>query len=130
MCSVYVIDDDPIHQKITEILIKKTGLFKKHSAFPGVTPAIDALKQHKNDPENLPDIILLDLNMPVLDGWDFLERFKDYRHELQKHITIYIVSSSAIPSEIDRSTQYSFVKDFITKPLDSQKLTEISNHCN
>ena len=130
MCFVYVIDDDPIHQKITEILIKKTGLFKKHSAFPGVSPAIEALQQNKDTPENLPDIILLDLNMPVLDGWDFLNHFRDNKHELQKEIVIYIVSSSAIPAEMDRSSHYSFVKEFITKPLDSKKLIEIGNNCN
>jgi len=129
MCFVYVIDDDPIHQKITEILIRKTGAFKKHLAFPGVSPAMDALKQHKDEPENLPDIILLDLNMPVLDGWDFLNQFRDYKEELKKYIQIYIVSSSAIQSEIDRSTQYSFVKEFISKPLDFQKLIQISSLC-
>lgn len=130
MCSVYVIDDDPIHQKITEILIRKTGVFKKHSAFPGVSTAMEALKENKDEPENLPDIILLDLNMPVLDGWDFLDRFRNHKDEFKKEIIIYIVSSSAIPAEIDRSSQYSFVKEFITKPLDSQKLIEISSICN
>ncbi|WP_207421408.1 response regulator [Desertivirga brevis] len=130
MCFVYVIDDDPIHQKITEILIRKSGAFKKHTAFPGVSSAIEALQLHKNEPENLPDVILLDLNMPVLDGWDFLDQFKDQKAELQKNIQVFIVSSSAIQSEIDRSTQYSFVKEFITKPLDTQKLIEISSLCN
>lgn len=130
MCHVYVIDDDPIHQKISNILLKTIGVFKRQTNFLEAQSAMQALIENKGTAEELPDIILLDLNMPIVNGWDFLDQYTEIRSELIKESFIYIVSSSTISSEIERSANYPSVKEFIVKPLEIEKLQEIHNrHC-
>lgn len=78
-----------------------------------------------NQPELLPDVIFLDLNMPVLDGWGFLEEYLLLEPKMSKKIEIYIVSSSISPSELERSQRIPVVTDFLTKPLSRSKFVEI-----
>ena len=72
MSKVFIIDDDPIHQRIAQIMIAKHELFDEYSSYTEAELALDYLKENINNNIGLPDVILLDLNMPVVDGWDFL----------------------------------------------------------
>ncbi|PLB17916.1 MAG: Two-component response regulator [Flavobacteriaceae bacterium FS1-H7996/R] len=75
--------------------------------------------------EALPDVILLDLNMPVMDGWEFLEEFISLKPKLEKKIPIYIVSSSNDPADIMKAKSISEVTDFIIKPVTEAKFVEM-----
>ena len=115
--SVFIIDDDPIHQRIAQIMISKHNLFDEYFSYTEAQKALDFLKDHKKNVETLPDIILLDLNMPVVDGWDFLENFETLIKEIKKTIRVFIVSSSVDEKDVLRSKSYPTVKGFISKPL-------------
>jgi len=85
--------------------------------------ALDKLKALIESGGILPDLILLDLNMPIMDGWQFLDSFTEF--EIEKEIIIYIVSSSVDPVDHERSKHYSVVNNFVVKPISVDKVTEI-----
>ncbi|MEJ6981075.1 response regulator [Pedobacter sp. P351] len=120
MSKVFIIDDDPIHQRIAQIMITKHQLYDEFVSYTEAAKAIEALENNYKNPELLPDVILLDLNMPVMDGWDFLERFDKIKDMFTKEIRIFIVSSSVDEKDISRSQSYSTVKGFISKPLNPE----------
>jgi len=114
---VFIIDDDPIHQRIAQIMISKHNLFDEYFSYTEAQKALDFLQENKKNEETLPDVILLDLNMPVLDGWDFLDTFETLIKEFKKNIRVFIVSSSVDEKDLLRSKSYVAVKGFISKPL-------------
>lgn len=114
---VFIIDDDPIHQRIAQIMISKHNLFDEYFSYTEAQKALDFLQENKKNEETLPDVILLDLNMPVIDGWDFLETFETLVKEFKKGIRVFIVSSSVDEKDVLRSKTYVAVKGFISKPL-------------
>jgi len=91
--------------------------------------AIDFIKENAANTELLPEIIFLDINMPVLDGWGFLEDYILLMPELGKKITIYIVSSSISPHDVEKAKTLNAVADFIVKPFTKEKfLSAIEKH--
>ena len=117
MSKVFIIDDDVIHQRIAQIMIEKHHTYNVISSYTEAIKALEFISENLNNKSELPDVILLDLNMPVVDGWDFLERFKLFDQELIKDIHIYIVSSSVDETDKIRALAYPPVKGFISKPL-------------
>lgn len=119
----YIIDDDKLTVKLMSILISKNNFCDEIESFHNPQVALDKLKHNFNTNEILPDTILLDLNMPVMDGWQFLEEF--LLLPIQKKITIFIMTSSIDPNDIDKAKNYSVVKDYIDKPITAQKLNSL-----
>jgi len=82
----------------------------------------EALSKEKDGLLNVPEIILLDLNMPVMDGWEFLEIFQQRFPEFAAKTKIFILSSSINPSDREKAKSESNVVDFLSKPLDEFEL--------
>lgn len=115
MYSAYIIDDDPIFILLFKKIIAKSNRFEEVHNFHDGQFAIERL-QKLNDIEHImPDFIFLDLNMPNIDGWQFLDEVEklEFKHELN----IYIITSSIDNFEIEKAKKYKFVKQFISKPL-------------
>ncbi|WP_316842411.1 two-component system response regulator [Pedobacter gandavensis] len=125
MKKFYLIDDDTIFVFLTRKTLQVANLSTDLTVFEDGKKALLDLELFANQPDSLPDVIFLDLNMPVLDGWGFLEEFSLLEPKMSKKIEIYIVSSSISPSELERSQNIPVVTDFLTKPLSRSKFVEI-----
>jgi CheY-like chemotaxis protein len=125
---MWIIDDDVIYQKIIHKLIQKTEVISSHTSFTNGNEAITALKNTIKEKNLLPDIILLDINMPIMDGWEFMEEIKIIKSKIDKRITIYMVSSSIAPEDKNKSKTFADIFDYISKPLSVNDLmTIVSN---
>ena len=124
--KIFLVDDDEIFVLITKRVIQETNFAGEIKVFKNGKEAIDYLEKIADKKELLPEIIFLDLRMPVLDGWGFLEEFTQLKHKLAEKITVYIVSSSVSPYDIQRAKGISEVSDFIVKPVTKDKFIEIT----
>src|ERR1700749_3270748 len=130
--SILLVDDDEINNFISIKLIKKALLTSDIMACLNGKFAIDQLVDiQKKDPNKLPDYILLDINMPIMNGWEFLDEYKRLNIDPLGKSKIYIISSSVFSNDINKARSYPLVKDFISKPLNVDKIIElfkVENH--
>lgn len=120
---VYVVEDDRITAKITELHLHQHGAFGRVLKYENGRRALDALLQAQGRPANLPDLILLDLNMPVMDGWEFLEAFS--AHAWGKDVCVCVLTSSIQPDDIERAKAFEVVQGYFSKPIESELLDQI-----
>ncbi|WP_442589140.1 response regulator [Pedobacter sp. AW31-3R] len=125
MKKVYLIDDDDIFVFLTKKTILKVSDHVEVEVFSDGYQAITHLNEIAGDKDALPDVIFLDLNMPVMDGWEFLAEYEQLYNSLAREIQLYIVSSSISPHEMERSANIPVVSAFIIKPLVKEKFLEI-----
>jgi CheY-like chemotaxis protein len=124
--SVLLVDDDEINNFISIKLIKKALLNTDIIACLNGKYAIDQLVDiQKKDPTKLPDYILLDINMPIMNGWEFLDEYKRLNIDPLGKTKIFIISSSVFSNDINKARSYPLVKDFISKPLNVDKIVEL-----
>ena len=123
--KVCVIDDDDIYQFLLKKELKHTNLVEKISMFSDGRKALDFFYEHRKDGEQLPDVIFLDINMPIMNGWRFLDEFRHLMNDISKRVTIYMVSSSFDDRDIKKSKEYSEVSDYIIKPVKRANLISV-----
>ncbi|HEX3386887.1 MAG TPA: response regulator, partial [Mucilaginibacter sp.] len=87
---------------------------------------LDYIEENGNKPEKLPDVILLDLNMPMFTGWDFLERMQAISSAVKKNIKVHVLTSSVRVEDSEHAEQYPFVRSVISKPLTPNTIEKIT----
>ena len=120
---IYIVEDDPITSMITELLVSQHKLVGEVQKYMNGQAAFDKLQLVSQQATDIPDLILLDLNMPVMDGWEFLEAFS--RLELEKPVCVCVLTSSIDPDDIEKSKMYKEVKGYFTKPLDGEMIDKM-----
>lgn len=111
----FIIDDDPVFVLLFKKILLKLGQFETIQNFENGQLGLAALIEKFNNNDPFPDIIFLDINMPFMDGWEFLKALEKY--PFKDDLTIYMVSSSIDPTEIKKSKKFKTVKRFISKPI-------------
>lgn len=113
--AIFVVDDDPIHRLLMDKLFAKQPKPCRLLFFENGQKALNAL----TDPEAqvLPDLILLDIEMPVMNGWQFMEVFSKLDPAFTSRIPVYMVSSSFSDEDQERVKTYPLIKGYIVKPI-------------
>src|ERR1700743_118685 len=113
MKRVYLVDDDPIFVFLVKKILETVNSSLIIEIFRDGDMAITHLETIKDDPQLLPDLIFLDLNMPVLDGWGFLDQYATMHDKLTKDPTLYILSSTISTEDITRAVNYRLIRGFL-----------------
>ena len=128
--TVLSIDDDKVTQVLNGIHLNTNKFCNKIiEAYNGIE-AIDFFKKLDNGEisiESFPEIIFLDLNMPVMDGWDFFETFKREFAHFEEKTKIFILSSSINPKDVERAKNEKSIVAFLAKPLNAENLEKVLN---
>lgn len=123
--NLWIIDDDPMASFYIKRLAELGELANIITIYDKARGAMDYLQQHKNCEEQLPDVILLDIYMPEMDGWAFLKVFADIQSEFAKPIDIFIISSSDHLKDINKARSIPHVKAYLQKPVTLEVLRNL-----
>ena len=126
--NVLLVDDDNLNNLISTKYIKKYFANSNITSCLNGKIAIDLITEKKvSQPAFVYDYILLDLNMPVMNGWEFLDNYRYLETDANKNSRIFLLTSSIHDEDIQRASRYPFVKDYVVKPLFSDKICKIFN---
>jgi len=123
--NVLLIDDDHIFQFITRKNLEATRYTNKIHVCSNGEEAYKFLQANLNNAEEMPHVILLDINMPIMNGWEFLQAYESLPSALTKSIQVFLVTSSMNEADRKYSLQFNTVQDYVVKPLMKEKLVEI-----
>ncbi|MFY9310744.1 MAG: response regulator [Bacteroidia bacterium] len=122
--KICIIDDEEIIQFIVKTILQNLNDDISILSYKNGEEALLAFKEM--DKADLPDIILLDINMPVMGGWQFLDEFIKSKAHNEKKIAIYILSSSTAPGDKIRAKVYKDIIGYINKPIEADTLKKIT----
>ncbi|WP_277485758.1 response regulator [Catalinimonas alkaloidigena] len=122
---VMLIDDNETDNFISKRIIELTQFARNVVAKSSGQSALEYLHQHQDQPESLPNLIFLDINMPIVDGFMFLYEFENFSATVRDKCKVVILSSSDNQRDINRLINNNHVVKYITKPLTQNALEEI-----
>jgi CheY-like chemotaxis protein len=122
--KILLIDDDQLNNLINSRIITKFSDYTVDS----FTSGKDGLNYLRDcEPELFPEVIFLDINMPVMDGWEFLEEYEKLPGHLTRNCSVIMLTSSIDVSDIEKSKRYRSVKEFMSKPLTLESLRAVTS---
>ncbi len=121
--KIFIIDDDLLSTFLTQSMLSlENNTLDVHTFLSGAD-ALEILETSSD--ADMPDIIFLDLNMPFMEGWDFLDELQKLQPELNKKCAIYILTSSVDPSDIIKMKTYPVVTELLHKPMQAEEIQAI-----
>jgi len=124
---IWLVDDDHIYHIIMKKIIDKSGLSSEVSSFKNGKEAIQSMENIIQEKGQFPDLILLDIEMPVLDGWGFMTEWSQLKEFITSKIEIYISSSSIAIDDKERAKTNPDILGYMSKPISVEDLMLISN---
>ncbi|QDH78470.1 response regulator [Echinicola soli] len=122
---VLLIDDDEPTNYINEIILKRTGYVDKIVTVQSGMAALEYLKSVDENENPRPELIFLDINMPGISGWDFLEEYKKLPpHQKAKNVVVMLTKSINLDDD-EKSKTYQEISEYRSKPLTQDKISDI-----
>jgi CheY-like chemotaxis protein len=122
--NILVVDDDTIANFLIERIVQSTGMARNISKALNGREALAIFENHIYNASPLPEIVLLDLNMPIMNGFEFLKAYGELEFKDKDQILIILVTSSNNPSDIERARQFG-IKYYLTKPISAETIRGI-----
>lgn len=123
--SLMFVDDDRLTNMFHKIVVKKTTITEQYTFFDSPVKALAHIKELNNTEEEImPDIIFLDINMPEMTGWEFLDKYATLGI---KHSQVVMLTTSLLPSDLQKAKDHKLVHSFLNKPLDKDKLKKLAD---
>lgn len=123
--NILIIDDDQVNNFLFSRMVQTVGISEKAETVTSGRQGLVLLEEKIASGEPLPKVIFLDINMPLMNGWEFLEKYKEMPSSIRRQINLYMLSSSVYPEDINKAKSYEDVVDYITKPLTKEILLKI-----
>lgn len=123
--KVCIVDDDSVYQYTMTVTLEQLSKVEKILLFSDGEEALDYLIENIDCQDNLPNVIFLDIDMPIMDGFQFMEEYVKIKPKVGKKITIYMVSSSIDDRDISKAKAISEISDYIIKPIKSNHLKDL-----
>ncbi|GGG37354.1 response regulator [Croceivirga lutea] len=120
-----IIDDDEIYIELLKIKMRDINFCEECLVYNDGQSAIEAIKEICDTNRSLPEVIFLDINMPILDGWGFLDHYEKLEICKTDKVVIYMVTSSMAKADLERVQEFKSIKKYIVKPITKEQLTEI-----
>ncbi len=120
-----LVDDNKVDNFFHERVIKKYNPAIKVITKESAEEGLDYLRNKDCDQDNHPDIIFLDINMPGMNGWEFLEEYKNLDKNLQCRLIVIMLTTSKNPDDIEMAKKHNILSGFKTKPLDKEILDKV-----
>ncbi|HEY2581548.1 MAG TPA: response regulator [Mucilaginibacter sp.] len=124
MCKLVVIDDNPTDHYIMQRLLHNNYNCEQATYTFDGRLILDYLKENKDTDASIPDLIFLDLDMPGITGWEFLDELETINSSSKKNVQVHIMSSSIRSADVFHSKKYACVSSFMTKPLSRELLNK------
>jgi CheY-like chemotaxis protein len=120
---VYIVEDDAIASYVIKRIADDHPLIRQSIVFRDARLALESICHLKENGLSMPDLLLLDINMPVMDGWQFLDALSSVKNS--KSTSVFIVTSSIDPCDMEKAKEYHEVLGYYLKPFTYDKLDEI-----
>ena len=125
--KILIIDDDPTTGFLHRRLIEKFGVSRQVEIAYSGEEALELIKHYSQtqDEDKIPQLIFVDLNMPFMDGFEFLEAYQGLEFKNKDSIVVSVLSSSYLPQDVKKAKEFPVVDEYVVKPLNEEKVMEL-----